>query len=350
MQLAINRVMGVLSPSVATLIEEARRGSIRAIGRILTLLEEPDQTSLSILQHIYRYSRGAQVIGVTGIPGAGKSTLVGKIIGEFRRRGYRVAVVAIDPSSPLTRGSLMGDRLRMQEHATDPGVFIRSLPTRGLKGGLSVAALAAIEAFDAFGYDKIIVETVGVGQSEVDVMHAAHTIVVVTMPGAGDDIQALKAGVMEIGDIYVVNKSDKPEARQTYEYLSFALEKEEVGREAPGWTPRLLKTSAVMGQGIKELVDTIEEHHRFIHKTGLAAKKVVERRALLAKLIVESIIARYVDEAFGGLVERIVKAIEGNEPLPNIVMEALREAAKRLYEDVRSGTDGGSKANIPGYS
>ena len=282
----------------ARLLELALKGNPRAIGRLLTLLEDPSsERAAALLEKLASMSRGGHVIGVTGIPGAGKSTLISRLIGEFRRRGYRVAVAAVDPSSPLSQGALMGDRLRMQEHATDPGVFIRSLSTRGLKGGLSLAALAMIEAFDALGFDKIIVETVGVGQAEVDVMHAAHTIVVVTMPGAGDDIQALKAGVMEIGDVYVVNKSDKPEASKTVEYLNFVIESGEIGSRRHGWTPRVVKTSAVMGQGIRDLADVIDEHYRHLRETGGLLERVVSRRVLMVKLLAERMLSSSLDAA-----------------------------------------------------
>jgi len=296
------------------LIDLASRGNMRAMGRLLTILENPSLESVSLLERLMEKSRGAHVIGFTGIPGSGKSTLVSRVISKFREKGYRVAVVAIDPSSPLTQGSLLGDRLRMQEHATDPGVFIRSIPTRGVKGGLSLAAIAMAEAFDAFGYDKILVETVGVGQAEVDVMHAAHTIVVVTMPGAGDDIQALKAGVMEIGDIYVVNKSDKPEASKTYEYLKFALEKGEIGEHRDGWEPRIVKTSAVMGTGLEELVAAMEDHYRHLKASGSLEKRVNSRRRLLLRLYVEAILS---------------------ETVGNVVLSKEKDAGKRLGDAIK---------------
>ena len=308
------------------LLERARRGQLRAIGRLLTLLEHPDERSLQLLEELTRGEPRAHVIGVTGIPGAGKSTLVNRLISALRRRGYRVAVIAIDPSSPISQGALMGDRLRMQEHATDPGVFIRSISTRGLKGGLSLAALAMIEAFDYLGYDKIILETVGVGQAEVDIMHAAHTIIVVTMPGAGDDIQALKAGVMEIGDIYVLNKSDKAEAQKTYEYLKFALEKGDIGEQAPGWTPRLVRTSAVMGQGIEDLAEAVEEHYKYALESGLFRERVESRRRLLVKLLAERLIAETLEQAAQEPLQ--AQGIAGRVRL--LVQETCRRVTERV--------------------
>ena len=314
---------------VKRLLDLASRGNIRAMGRVLTLLEKPSREGTWLLEELASRARGAHVIGFTGIPGAGKSTLVNRVIGELRKRGHKVAVIAIDPSSPISQGSLMGDRLRMQEHATDPGVFIRSLSTRGLKGGLSLSALAMIEAFDAFGYDKIVLETVGVGQSEVDIMHAAHTIVVVTMPGAGDDIQALKAGVMEIGHIYVLNKSDKPEAQKTFEYLKFVLEKGDIGEAEEGWQPRLVRTSAVMGKGIEDLVDAVEEHYRYLVERGLHWKSVEERRRLLVKLMAERILADAIEDAARRVT---LKLGEQRINIAETTEWILEEACKRIHQ------------------
>ncbi|MCE4604222.1 MAG: methylmalonyl Co-A mutase-associated GTPase MeaB [Aeropyrum sp.] len=318
--------------SIEALLERAEKGNLRALGRLLTLIEHPTPHAIQILERLAKRAGRAQVIGFTGIPGAGKSTLASRVIGALRRRGYRVAVVAIDPSSPFSGGSIMGDRLRMQEHASDPGVFIRSIPTRGVKGGLSTAALAMIEVFDAMGYDKIIVETVGVGQSEVDIINAAHTIIVVTMPGAGDDVQALKAGVMEIGDIYVVNKSDKAEANKTAAYLQFALEREDIGRRESGWKPRLVKTSAVLGMGIDSLVDVIEEHWNFLRESGWSGRKVEARRILMAKMMAESMLSAKVMEAHMeslGYLEEVARTGEG---IFRAAEELARRAARKMLE------------------
>ncbi len=319
---------------IRLLIEQARKGNLRAMGRLLTLLEKPSQDTMWILEEMAAQAKGAHVIGVTGIPGAGKSTLVSKLIGGLRKRGYRVAVIAIDPSSPITQGALMGDRLRMQEHATDPGVFIRSLSTRGLKGGLSLAALAMIEAFDAFEFDKIILETVGVGQAEVDIMHAAHTILVVTMPGAGDDIQALKAGVMEIGDIYVLNKSDKPEAQKTYEYLKFALEKGDIGERQEGWTPRLVKVSAIMGQGIDQLIDAVEDHYEYVKSSGRLKRSIESRRLLLVKLLAERILSTTLEEAVTRLNPRTMLTDSGRIQIAPLSVLLLEETCKLLQNKI----------------
>ncbi len=319
-----------MESGLGKLLDLALKGNPRATGRLLTLLEDLSGNAGILLERLASMSKGAHIIGITGIPGAGKSTLISKLIREFRRRGYRVAVAAIDPSSPISQGALMGDRLRMQEHATDPGVFIRSLSTRGLKGGLSLAALAMIEAFDALGYDKVIVETVGVGQAEVDIMHAAHTIIVVTMPGAGDDIQALKAGVMEIGDIYVVNKSDKPEAAKTVEYINFVIESGELGSQRAGWVPRVVKTSAIMGQGVADLADMIDEHYKYLKETGSVQERIISRRVLLMKLLAESMLSRSLELAIEDLREKLRETARQASGLTQTASELARRACQRL--------------------
>ncbi len=275
--------------NVETLIRNALNGDRASIGRLLTYIERSPEIASKILSIIVQEKGGGHVIGVTGIPGSGKSTLISRLISHYKNSGLRVAVVAIDPTSPLSRGALLGDRIRMQEHATDPRVFIRSVPTRGVKGGLSFSGVAMIEVFDRLGFDKIIVESIGVGQTDIDIMNLAHTILVVTAPGLGDEIQALKAGIMEIGDIYVLNKSDKPEANRTYAYLDFALETGEIGSEKIKWKPRLVKTSAVMGQGIEDLVNIIEEHLQFIKKSGIYQEKIRVRRRYMVRLLAEKL-------------------------------------------------------------
>ena len=311
---------------VLSLVERAERGDRRALGRLLTILEDVSSETAWVLEYLAGRSRGAHVIGVTGIPGSGKSSLISRMIRVLRDKGYRVAVITIDPTSPLSSGAILGDRLRMQEHATDPGVSIRSVTTAGALGGLSLSALAMIEAFDALGYDKVIVETVGVGQSETHVMHATDTIVVVTMPGAGDDVQALKAGVLEIGDIYVVNKSDKPEASKTYEYMLFVAEKGEIGRSG-AWKPVVVKTSSTLGMGIRELVEAVEKHLEHLRNSGEKLSRLSSRRRLLVKLLAEKIVLDLLDKVAE---EELAKTQEGLEGFYKRAIEIARTTGEKL--------------------
>ncbi|PCN50545.1 methylmalonyl Co-A mutase-associated GTPase MeaB [Candidatus Geothermarchaeota archaeon ex4572_27] len=315
-----------MSTGIEELVSSAIGGDRRSLGRLLSYLEGDPAKASQILSSVLGRAGKAHVIGVTGIPGSGKSTLISRLIAAYRRKGHRVAVIAIDPTSPYSHGALLGDRLRMQEHATDPGVFIRSVSTRGLKGGLSLAALGMIEVFDAAGYDKIFVESVGVGQAEVDIMHTAHTLLVVTMPGVGDEIQALKAGVMEIGDIYVLNKCDKPEASKTYEYLSFAIRTGEL-RSRGGWTPKIIRTAATLGQGINDLVTSIDEHYRYIVEGGLYTDKVSVRRRFILKILAEKIFLDALNEAYA---KGEIPAIAESTDMYREAIEIIRKIVGRV--------------------
>ncbi|MCS7107431.1 MAG: methylmalonyl Co-A mutase-associated GTPase MeaB [Acidilobaceae archaeon] len=316
-------------PSV--LIERAKAGDKRALGRLLTLLEELNADNAWILERLSSEGGRAHVVGITGMPGAGKSTLISRLVRAFRDMSYKVAVISIDPTSPISSGSIMGDRLRMQEHATDPGVFIRSVTNRGILGGVSLAALAMIEAFDVMGYDKIIVETVGVGQSETDIMNVADTIVVLTMPGAGDDVQALKAGVFEIGDVYVVNKSDRPDAAKTYEYMLFVAEKEALGRGG-SWRPAVVKTSAALGLGIRELAETINRHFSYVLESGEKERRLIARRTHLVRLVAARLLLQSLSEVMEGERERVGKVVRDMRGFYDEAMRIVRLTGKRLVE------------------
>lgn len=315
-----------MESTLNNIISNALTGDRRSLGRLLSYIEEdPLKTSIIINELMGKGGR-SHVIGVTGIPGSGKSTLISKLITAYRKEGYKVAVIAVDPTSPYSQGALLGDRIRMQEHATDTSVFIRSVSTRGLKGGLSLAALAMIEVFDAMGYDKILIESVGVGQADVDIMYAAHTLLVVTMPGVGDEIQALKAGVMEIGDIYVLNKSDKPEAARTYEYLDFALEAGEL-RPKGDWLPKIIKTSAIMGRGISDLIREIDEHYNYLIKSGLYREKILIRRKFMLKLLIEKIFLDRLDDIY---MQNKLPDISGVKDLYEVAREVIRNIANQI--------------------
>jgi len=246
------------------------RGDQLAGARLIRLLEEGDSAGTEMLKDLYPHTGRAFVMGVTGPPGSGKSTLVNCLISEFRSRNMRVAVVAIDPSSPISGGALLGDRIRMRRHADDDGVFIRSMANRGHLGGLSKTTRETVLVFDAMGYDVVIIETVGVGQAEVEIAQFAHTTAVVSLSGMGDDIQAMKAGLLEIGDLFIVNKADNPGADDVVEQLQSMLNLAK--RSENDWRPPVLKTVAVKNEGIVELADTFWEHRQFLIDSGRFAE------------------------------------------------------------------------------
>jgi LAO/AO transport system kinase len=258
-------------------------GRPREIGRAITAVEK-EGGSAKLLQSLFPRTGRSRVVGITGPPGAGKSTLVQRLAQSYRRRGLRVGIVAVDPSSPFSGGAILGDRIRMAEIYTDPGVFIRSMATRGALGGLARATWDAVDILDAAGFEIVLIETVGVGQDEVDIVEAAETVVVVLVPGLGDDIQAIKAGLLEIGDLFVVNKSDRDGADRTAAELAMMLDLS--GKAA--WRPPIIRTVAPRGEGVEEVVAAIDAHAAFLSDTGQAAVRKEKRtRARLLALLAE---------------------------------------------------------------
>lgn len=256
------------------LIEQFWAGDHRALAKVISIIEndEPDRDQL--MGQIYSRLGQAHIIGVTGSPGAGKSTLVDCLISLLRKRGEKVGIVAIDPTSPFTGGALLGDRIRMQDHTLDNNVFIRSMGTRGCLGGLALTTREVVRAMDAFGFDWLIVETVGVGQAELDIMHVADSVIVVLTPGAGDAIQTLKAGIMEIADIFSVNKCDMAGADKIAKEVELMLN---LRAEAMPYHPPVVKTSALSGIGLEDLLSTVEKHRTFLLEEGLFQKRREER-------------------------------------------------------------------------
>ena len=277
------------------LIERLKKGDRKAVARLITLVENEEGKAREIVKRIYPLTGNAYIVGITGPPGAGKSSLLDKLIREARREGLIVGVIAVDPTSPFTGGALLGDRIRMQRHATDPGVFIRSMATRGSLGGLAKATNDAIKVLDAYGCDVIFVETVGVGQVEVDIVKTADTVVLVTVPGLGDDVQAIKAGLMEIADILVINKADREGADATYFELSLTLDFEAEKWERLGWRPPIIETIATTGKGVKELWEKIKEHKKYLESSGRLEEKRRFRIEEEIKTIASGIIASKVE-------------------------------------------------------
>jgi LAO/AO transport system kinase len=271
--------MSAPGKTAAELAERLLAGDKRALARAISLVENDDPEGWALVREVYPHTGRAAVVGFTGPPGVGKSTLIGRLIEHARERERQVAVLSIDPSSPFTQGALLGDRIRLADHFLDPGVFIRSMASRGSLGGLSEATLQAALLMDASGKDDVFLETVGVGQAEVDIIDHADTVVLVLMPGSGDSVQALKAGVMEIPDVIVVNKSDHPltdtMVREIRGTLSLAPQE--------GWRVPIVKTEASRSEGIDEVAQKIQEHHAFIEEQGTLAER--RRRNLMNEVL-----------------------------------------------------------------
>ena len=304
------------------LLERFSKGDVRALARVITTVENRADGSLALLQDIFPQSGKARILGVTGSPGSGKSTLVDKLALSYRQAGDPVGIVAVDPSSPYTGGAILGDRIRMHALETDPGVYIRSMATRGHLGGLAAATTDVVTVLDAAGKNPVIVETVGVGQDEVDIVKLADISIVVLVPGMGDDIQALKAGIMEIGDIFVINKCDRPGV----EKMERAIEAmQSLAPHTKDWEPPIVRVTATEGDGIEELSRAIADCHSAFQSQPIEGDR--RRRATrdrLVKLMQERLVGRVMESAFpGDELERVVDAISRRETDPYSVVEEL---------------------------
>lgn len=293
-----------------SLITAARSGQPRAVGRLITLVENGAPVLREVMRQLAPSTGRAQVIGLTGSPGVGKSTTTTALVAALRSRGERIGVLAVDPSSPFSGGALLGDRVRMQQHALDPEVFIRSMATRGHLGGLSVAAPQALRVFDAAGCDTVLVETVGVGQSEVEIASAADTTLVLLAPGMGDGIQAAKAGILEIGDVFVVNKSDRDGAQSLVRDLRSMIAL--TTRGGGDWRPPIVRTVANGGQGIDELMTAIGDHRRHAEASGQWQARRLERsRAEVVALALVRLRAEFAITGQAGLTELAAAVRDG---------------------------------------
>ena len=283
--------------------KKVRGGDVRAASRLIRHLEDRIPQAKDTIKHIFPYTGKAHVIGFTGSPGAGKSTMIDSVVAELRKQDKTVGVLLVDPSSPFTGGAILGDRIRMQRHALDPGVFVRSLATRGALGGLSKAVGDAIHVMDAMGKDYVIVETVGTGQQEVDIINHAHTVVVVLVPGMGDEIQAIKAGILEIADVFVINKADREGAGKLYRELVYMLSM--VDEFPGGWKPPIIRAENIFDadsfqRSLDELTNTIRQHYQNLIDKGLLGDRI-RRKAVLE--LNEALLAAILDPVLTKLVE-----------------------------------------------
>ena len=300
------------------------KGDVRAAARLMTMIENGAFEARVALKSLYAHTGSAYIVGITGPPGSGKSTLTDRLTEELRKRGKTVGIVAVDPTSPFTGGAILADRIRMQRHSLDADVFIRSMATRGHLGGLARATNDVVDVMDAAGKEVILIETVGVGQDEVEVVGTAHTCVVVSVPGLGDEVQAIKAGVLEIGDVFVVNKADRDGANRTATELEMMLH---MAPDTGGWLPKVYKTVATKGEGIVELLDAIFEHKAFMDTRDLRKKKGRERseRAFLA-LLQETLTARTVERIRrNGSMKDLIARIADRQLDPYTAVEEILE-------------------------
>jgi LAO/AO transport system kinase len=320
--------------SLDDLVPRLLQRNPRALGRAISILEDGGPGQRELIRRVYGETGKARVIGITGPPGAGKSTLVDRLARRIRQRGETVGILAVDPTSPFTGGALLGDRIRMQTLYTDPGVFIRSMATRGAMGGLARASRDAVDLLDAAGFDWVLVETVGVGQDEVDVVRTVDTVAVVTVPGLGDDIQAIKAGILEIADVFVVNKADRDGVEKTAKDLQMMLSIGEHG----DWLPPIVKTVAARDEGVDKLLTELERHRDYMRTSG----EIERRRRSHLRLRVETILKERVVAAADRVLgvdreverghERKVDPYQVADRLFAGVLEDAREEAREEIE------------------
>jgi LAO/AO transport system kinase len=315
-------------PDVSELIDRAREGQPRAVARLISLIEDASPQLREVAGALAPLTGRARVIGLTGPPGVGKSTSTSALVAAFRKQDKRVGVLAVDPSSPFSGGALLGDRVRMQDHATDPGVFIRSMAARGHLGGLAWATPQALRVLDAAGFDIVLIETVGVGQSEIDIISLADTTMVLLAPGMGDGIQAAKAGILEVADVFVVNKSDRDGADQVVRDLKYMISLGRVDRRGPRWRLPVVSTVAARNEGIDEVVAALDAHHDWLTEHGeLRARRLNRATVEVEAIAVEQLRARFGDLRGGQVLEQLAGQVMSGTLDPY-------SAADRLVEGI----------------
>jgi LAO/AO transport system kinase len=316
-------------PNLQQLVARVREGNPRALARAISIVENRGAESTELLKALFPFSGNAALIGLTGSPGAGKSTLVDQIAREYRKQGKTIGIVAVDPTSPFSGGAILGDRIRMGSHYADPGIYIRSMATRGSLGGLASTTADVATVMDASGRDLVMIETVGVGQDEVDIVRLADVTIVILVPGMGDDVQTIKAGIMEIADIFVINKADREGAerveREIRAMQSLALRHD-------NWIPPIVKTVASEGTGILEMVDAIEKYREYLRGSEVGRERRQQNwRIRLAEMLRDALFARVVTDYLGnGDAERYAAEVAEHKRDPySLVEEIVGEVGKR---------------------
>lgn len=302
--------------------DRIRSGDMRALARAITAVENREPGAADLLKALFPFSGNAQVIGLTGSPGAGKSTLVDQLAREFRKQQQTVGIIAVDPTSPYTGGAILGDRIRMQSHYSDPGIYIRSMATRGSLGGLARTTADVTSVLDSSGRDVILIETVGVGQDEVDIVRLADVTVVILVPGMGDDVQSIKAGIMEIADVFVINKADRDGAERVEREIRAM---QSLAPRTDKWTPPVVKTIANEGKGVAELAQAISSYYTFLRQNGLVRQKRIENwRERLIEMLRDSLMERVLREHLGnGAAGRYAQEVAEHKRDPYSLIEEI---------------------------
>jgi LAO/AO transport system kinase len=316
-----------LKPNLQPWIERLRSGDPRALARAISTVENRSPDAADLLKALFPHSGKARVLGMTGPPGAGKSTLVDQLAKHYRREGKTLGIIAVDPTSPYTGGAILGDRIRMQDHHSDPGIYIRSMATRGSLGGLARTTADVATVLDASGKDLILIETVGVGQDEVDIVRLADITVVILVPGMGDDVQTIKAGIMEIADIFVINKSDRDGAENVEREIRAM---QTLAARKDGWTPPIVKTVASEGKGVEELAAAIAGYEAYLQKENLVQKHNIENwQGRLVEMLRDAMLERARHELGNGRVEQYAAEVAEHKRDPyTLVEEIVRKAGQ----------------------